>query len=178
MNVYNDTYVEQLVSRDGGMKRTIKKLGLIAAAAALIFLSYLFLYLVFPFFFAVILILLFFAMKYSNVEYEYTVTNGDLDIDRIQGRRRRRRAHSAAAASISVMAPYREPFISEYIRSDMKPLDASASTSSPNRYFFISGADEESRKLVIFEPNEKIVSAMKKYLGRRLRGDGIPGEQA
>lgn len=178
MNIYNDTYVEQLVVRNDGMKRIFKKIGAVIAALALIVLTYLFLYLVFPFFFAVIIILLFFALKYSNVEYEYIVTNGDLDIDRIQGRRRRRRAHSTNATSISLMAPYREPFISEYVQGGMKPLDVSSSPMSPNRYFFISGADEDTRALVIFEPNEKVLAAMKKYLGPRLKGDIITGAPA
>lgn len=168
MQIYRDTFVEQLIVRDNKTKRILLKTGAVILAIVLILASYLFLYLVFPFFFAVIIILLFFAFKYTGLEFEYSFTNGDVDIDKIRGRRRRRNVLSTNCSLITVLAPMTEENLSRYAGSGDTVLDVSISEKSEGRWFFMTGGEEGPTR-VIFNPNERLLEAFRIYLGSRMK---------
>ena len=166
MNTYNDTFVEHIVRRKRGGAELLMKIGYVILALILIGLAYWFLTSFFPFFFAVILILLFFAFKYTVKEFEYSFINGDVDVDRIDGKRRRRTVLSVNCREIASMAPCEKG--TEISGDFTQTFDYSEGKGCPGRWYFIVEREDESRLLVYFSPNERLLNAFKLYLGRKM----------
>lgn len=102
-----------------------------------------------------------------NIEYEYIVTNGDLDIDRIVSRRKRKRIFSASCKEFEILAKVSSNSFSQSVQSIKNRIDAASSPNSPDAWFATLNYKGE-RTLVIFEPDERMLSNFKVYIPRKI----------
>ncbi|MCL2083967.1 MAG: hypothetical protein FWH06_01755, partial [Oscillospiraceae bacterium] len=108
------------------------------------------------------LYLLFLLYRHLNVEFEYILTNGEMDIDRITGKSRRKRLLTVDCRALEVCAPIES--IAQYENAQYtKRLDVSSGQNDAPRHFMVAPAKGGGRMLVIFEPDDRILSAMRTY---------------
>ena len=166
MKVYHDVFVEQLVRRYRPGGEGLFKVGAVFIGLILIAAAFLFVRSFFPVTFAVIIILEFFAFVYTRKEFEYSFINGDVDIDKIQGKRKRSTVFSGSCRDITAMAPCGDR--SEIAGSFTRTLDASEGGRAENRWYFVCERQDGTSELVYLSPNERLLSAFKGALGRRM----------
>ncbi len=162
----NDVYIELIVKRH----KTTRDYLLIALFVVL-FLVVVFLSLVFieyVLFFIWILWLgagygLYFLITQLDIEYEYICTNGHLDIDQIIHRRKRKRMMSIPAKEMEILAPLSSDEYKVASRNQsLKPLHLETNTGDQKVWFF-TGHYKGTNYLVTFEPNDRILSDLKRH---------------
>lgn len=169
--MFDDTFVEELVVRRPTVWTVLVRVGLVLVGVLFTMFGFLIIPYVFPLCLAIVCVLIYFLFRAQYVEYEYAFTNGDLDVDRIAGKRFRKRLVSIPESQIRVMAPYQaeyEPEVRGYQVS--RKLDVSPSPRAAGRWFLIYEPYENDFGFLVFQPTEKMQSAMKKYLKDRLKG--------
>lgn len=167
----NDVFVEQIVERRQDFKSSAKKLGIVFAAllVSAVFLVIGLLRFIFPAVFALSMYLAFRYVKDQNIEYEYSFTNGELDVDKITGRRKRKSELSVKVRKFDIMAPMVEKYRSEYeTQIIIRTVDASTSPKSESRWFARFRDDAGVTTLLIFEPNERLIEAIRKYIPSKI----------
>lgn len=158
-----DTFVEQIVAK----KKSGTDLAVIAGIVLLLLILLLF---VVPLLFAYIGFLaplLLIAAGYGawwlitsrNLEYEYSVTNGDIDIDQIIARRKRKRVVSVAGPKIESLLPYRPEALTG--RKFDRQLIAAPSANEPDLWCFTYHSKKNGHTLVIFQPEDRVLEALK-----------------
>ncbi|MDR1892941.1 MAG: hypothetical protein LBQ48_08050 [Oscillospiraceae bacterium] len=168
-----DTFFEQIVP----MKKTGSQLaaavalwlaaGLIAAASLLIFIGYVGV-------FAVVIAGgagygAWFLSGNFSVEYEYSVTNGFFDIDRIVARRRRRRALSFECKDVEAIGKYNP--VEHQNRNYQKRVIAG--NVEENTWYLTFRHKEFGQTLVVFQPDGRVLEAVKKALPRLVAKDAF-----
>ncbi len=96
-----------------------------------------------------------------NIEYEYIVTNGTMDIDKIINKSSRKRLSSFELSTVSRLEKL-SPGMLE--RVDKKSLVLACSENSENAYLMVYENEGKKAEYVVFEPNEKMKSAIVKFL--------------
>lgn len=168
----NDVFVEQIIERrqDAGIigkKLAITAAGLIVSAAFLFFGVVRFL---FPFVFAASIWAAVVLSRRMNLEYEYSFTNGDLDVDCIVARRSRSKLLSVSIRTFDILAPKKEEFRSEYESQTIgKTVFAASSPKSESQWFAKYKDESGTMVLLIFEPNERMLEAFRKFIPRKIR---------
>lgn len=173
----NDVFVEQIIEQRQSGKGILIKFGIIFSALLIssVFLFFGALRTFFPMVFAVCIYGAVVTIRMQNLEYEYSFTNGDLDVDRIIGRKKRARELSISVRSFEILAPMTEAFKNEYeSQSIRKEIHAEGSPKSPSRWFAKFSDDAGIVTLLVFEPNERLIEAMRKYIPRKIM-DGNKG---
>ncbi|MCL2047344.1 MAG: hypothetical protein FWG87_01335 [Defluviitaleaceae bacterium] len=156
-----DVFNEQIVKRVPTLKDTIIKaciwvlVGVIGAASFVV-LSH----------FAMLVVLgLFFGARfligYLNVEYEYAFTNGELDIDIIYDQLRRKRVFSVNMRQIEAMAQLNDSKHAAAFGAAQERRDYSSGVHGADTYALVA-VQGGRRILVIIEPNEKMLRALKR----------------
>ncbi len=169
----NDIFVEQMVERKQTGKNLLIKIGIIIAAILVDIIFFFVPILNFFFLFALVLsgLLAIRFIRGQSVEYEYAFTNGDLDIDKIMGKKMRKRVLNIDCKNFEIMAKMTEEYKAEYSSGVItKTIDASSSTASENRWFARFIDSDGANTLLIFEPNEKVLNAMWRYIPGKLKG--------
>ena len=111
---------------------------------------------------------LWFLLTGLNREFEYSVTNGELDIDVIFSRRKRKRVFSGAARQFEIMAQVNSDEYRQAQKGQFKLLDCSAFRGARDNWFVISEY-QGNRVLVIFAPDERMLTHLKKYNPSKIR---------
>ena len=98
----------------------------------------------------------------QSVEFEYILTNGELDVDRIVARRNRKRFLSVDCRRFEILAQCSSSVAGE-MKSQriVKRVDSSSSPKSENRWFAIFKGKDEKCTLLIFEPDQRMLDALK-----------------
>lgn len=92
----------------------------------------------------------------QNREFEYCVTNGDVDIDEIIAQRRRRRIVSVRGSKVELLLPYEELREQGFQRQVM----AAPSMQESGLWCFTYHSKKNGRTLVVFQPNERVLTAL------------------
>lgn len=109
--------------------------------------------------------------KRMNIEYEYIITNGDFDIDMIVARQKRRRAVSVKCKDIESFGKYiPEEHVNKNYASKLFTC-----TVDENACYAVIRADGAGTKLLVISPNEKVKTALKKYISRTVIGNAFSG---
>jgi hypothetical protein len=173
-----DVFVEHMVARRQTPKILMQKLMLTLAAVTVMLIPLVFEVfnllpagILLPFFIVGAgwgMIILF---RRLNLEYEYIVTNGEMDVDKIMGRRSRKRLLTVDCRNFDILAPYSPEFRAEYESQTIATtVDVSSHPEAPGRWFAIFHAKDGKRTLLIFEPNEKMLDAFRKYIRSKIKG--------
>lgn len=161
-----DVFIEQLVMRNKrGFEKAFRPLVLLFGfmAAVLIILTGLSMGFLSMFFIAAGIGLGYgaiYASSLFDIEFEYSVTNGYVDIDRITARRKRERLAAFECHDITSIGRYERP---SDIPSNLKPLDVTGGNGE--KYYIIIGGTKKS-SAIIFEPDERTLDAIKKFIPR------------
>ena len=160
-----DTFVEQIVRKQkGGREYGIIALtilgALIVTAALLIFLPFL-----------MILVIgvgygVWWIITSQNIEYEYSVTNGDIDIDQIVAQRKRKRLVSVSGEKIEAMGPYN---MAEFAGRQFDRRVIAAPSEQTATWYFSYHSKKNGHTLVEFEPEERVLEALKAGLPKLLQ---------
>lgn len=104
-----------------------------------------------------------------NFEFEYSVTNNLFDVDKIIAKSRRKRLVSMDLMTIDDVGVYS----SEKFKGRSFDLTVNA-VGNPNQdgiIYIVTRHPTKGKTLVIFQPNEKIVDALKKSLPYNLKNN-------
>ena len=170
--MFDDTFVEELVVRRMTPLNMLIRVLLVLFGLLFVLFGFLLIPYVFPLCLAIVCVLIWFLFRAQYVEFEYAFTNGDLDIDRIAGKRHRKQIVSIPESQIRVMAPYQAEYESEVSGYQVsRKYDVSSSPRAAERWFLIYEPYEDDYGFLVFQPSEKMRTAMKKYLKDRMKGE-------
>lgn len=153
-----DTFVEQIIKKQKGAKEIAIIAGIVLAFMLVSYFSFIFLYI-----YGFILVLgagygAWYLITSQNIEYEYSVTNGDIDIDQIIAQRKRKRVVSVVGSKIESLEPYTAAIAS-------RPFDrrviAAPNDTVPNLWCFTYHSKKSGHTLVIFQPEQRVLDALK-----------------
>lgn len=105
---------------------------------------------------------------FSSVEYEYIFVVGELAIDRILGAQNRKRKMKLTLEDIELVAPWNSSELAGIKgKPGIKITDYSSKKDESKNYGIICRKEGETQ-LVIFEPGEKMLDAMRKVAPRKI----------
>ncbi|MGC4019470.1 MAG: hypothetical protein QM793_09795 [Muricomes sp.] len=163
----NDTFYEQLVTRKTSAGNIVARIAIIAALALFLIFSTPLLGL-----FSIIITAVlafgayYFIFQKLNVEYEYTLLNYDMEIDVIYNKSKRQELISFDVRQSEIMAPKNSPRLNS-CHPD-KTLDFS---SKDGTAFALMIPINQKNTCIILEPDSKMLTQMKSWMGTKLYMD-------
>ena len=102
-----------------------------------------------------------------SIEFEYLYADGGLRIHRIMGKARRKKVFDCEKEDVQFVAPSDSYMLKDYENANTKLADYSSGRKDGKVYAMIYQKGSESRK-VLFEPNEKMINAMRRAYLRKM----------
>ncbi|MFI3205676.1 MAG: DUF6106 family protein [Clostridia bacterium] len=177
LNYSMDIFLEFLIKR----KRSPKNIAIIIGS---IFLAVLLIYLagaILPTYFgstsvSIVFFLLcgcvygiYWVVCQQNIEYEYAFTNGDLSIDKIMSQKSRKRLTSFDCKDIEDIGDYTPDLPALKNKNFEHKIFASVYESGDDAVYVIARSKKTGYTLLVFDPSEKMVDAIKNSIPRHLR---------
>lgn len=177
-----DVFFEQIVAKRNTGIDLVKKIGIVVAALLLIFIFAFIL----PGFqmaegvlgiigqiFSTLGLLLaagviygtYYLISSMSIEYEYILTNGEIDVDKIIARRKRKRLITVDTRQFTEFGLYQN---APQTDSGTTVIMACSSTQDPNTYYALLDHAKFGKCMLVFNPNEKILTNMKQYIKRNI----------
>lgn len=154
-------YAEQLVKKNATLKDMAIRTFATAAAVLVSYAFMILIGLISIIFISAIIVGIYFVYINTSVEYEYSIAGDRLTIDAIYGRKRRKNLFVYEVTKSEIIAPKDNAYVSGYDRNqEMKSYDFTSGNDSENIYIMITPYGASTCK-VYFEPNQKIVDAIK-----------------
>ncbi|SHE73106.1 hypothetical protein SAMN02745195_01018 [Thermoanaerobacter uzonensis DSM 18761] len=165
-----DVFIEKLVKKQKTSKDILFSIGVVVAALIIVFGVIPLIPIVKNFLIFFLLLfsyLAYYLIRSRNIEFEYSLTNNELDVDKIIDQKRRKHVISVDCRDFEVMAKVNSDKLTEDIKAIKNRIEAVSSMSSPDVYFavFENGG---VKTLLFFEPNEKMLEAIARYIPRKL----------
>ncbi len=170
MSIFDkDVFVECMIVRKKSLKDKLFYLALFLVAFVIIFASLYFLPAVGQFGPMIILIAgtvvgLFYLLGMRNLEFEYAVTNGDVTVDKIINKKQRKRLMTFDCKSIEKMGKYDD--IDKSALEVKREIFACENEDGKNGVYVVANSKKYGATLLVFDPNDKILNAMKPYVAR------------
>lgn len=169
-----DIFVEEMVKRKKSAIDGFVMLGAVVLGIALVFALLTFVPAQFMFFglllVAVVVYYTYRVVLSFNVEYEYSLVNTEIDIDKIENQRRRKRLTTATIKGLEVFGFCKDK-TDEYDKykndTQVKKVFACSEKTSLDNYFFVY-FENGVKKMLIFNPSEKIVSVIEKFNPKKI----------
>lgn len=179
---YMDVFFEQIIKRKRrGAEAVVRIMFIIITILVILLMLYVAIFHLFGAFSGLFLlgafgiaIAAYFYLLSLNIEYEYSLTNGFLDIDKISGKRKRRRMLSTSCKEFEEFGSYDVDKQRLAQRAfDFKVLPANLRDTG--LYYAVIRKDGYGTGLLVFQPNEKILSGLKKFIPRSVQKDVLSG---
>lgn len=178
-----DTFFEQIVVKKPSAAETaLKVAAAILGGAAVLLLIWLSLtpilgilsFLLFPI--AVGLgALLIYLLRNTYVEFEYSITNGSFDIDKIKGKRKRSRMISLECIDFEEFGVYDAAAESRLREREFGGVVFAATRGEDGLFYAVSRHKTLDTVLIVIDPDERIKSALKKFIPRQVQGNVLSG---
>ena len=111
-------------------------------------------------------------MRQQSIEYEYTMVDSEITVDRIRGKSRRKNVLAVDSKKFEILASVAGRHQDEFKRNKgMKKYDVSSSDDSPSRWFAVFNDKNGHRAMLIFEPDQRMIDAVKIFVPRRVFDD-------
>lgn len=110
-------------------------------------------------------------VKRLSIEYEYSITNGDFDIDRILGKSKRDRIISTNCQDFEEFGIYDNTAQEKLAHRQFDSKVLSANLDEEPLYYAVVNHNTAGRVLIVIQPNERIISALKKFIPRTVQND-------
>lgn len=163
-----DVFVEQMVKRKKGTADYLViagtvLLGLLILAATMLvpFLAQLGLFLL-----AGVGYGIYYVASTRNLEYEYSTTNGDFTIDKIINRRSRKRVCSFDLKAVEEMGRFNAEAM--HSKTFAKTLRVGVDDAGTDAWYVTVHLKDFGNSLVVFNPDERLLAAMKPFLPRQV----------
>lgn len=104
-----------------------------------------------------------------NLEYEYSITNGYVAVDKIINRNSRKRLTAFECKEVEEIGEYPKNQSRLQNREVQTKMFASEFGDGRNSWYVIVNAKKTGRTLLVFDPDEKFLDAVKKFLPMHLR---------
>jgi len=108
-----------------------------------------------------------------NVEYEYSLTNGYLDVDKIIAQRKRKRVLATRIKDLEAFGRYDAAKL-ENRRFETRVM--AGNRGAENLWFAEMNTEKTGHTLLVFEPDDRILEAIKKDLPRIVASAAFPKE--
>ena len=108
-----------------------------------------------------------------SVEYEYSVTNEYFDLDRIVARRKRKRALSVQCKDFESFGRYNE---AQHAHRNYDKRLIAGNPGDEAVWFATVRVKDLGFVLLVFQPDERVLNAIKKYLPRQVAHDAFRGQ--
>ncbi len=105
-----------------------------------------------------------------NVEFEYSFTNGEIDIDKIIAQRKRKRLITVVCREVEAVGKY-NPAAHTNANYQTKIFACEDEKDTENTWYLIYKSVNFGKTLVVFNPPQKMLTAMKPFLPRLLQND-------
>ena len=162
-----NVFIECMVRREDQTARIIKKVGMILGAVVINALALLLITMFFSIVLVATCLFIYFFWRRIDREYEYIYTDGLLDVDVIFGKNSRKRLLSVDAKEFQMVVPADSQDHHNQLEAKYdKVIDAGRGGLNEKSYIGILTKDEKTIKL-IFEPDERMVAALKRYIPRK-----------
>ena len=176
-----DVFFEQIVKKELNSAQKIIKIVFIIATVVLIasLVSYAFVLLMANSILAPICILAAFGagfgarwyLRRMYIEYEYSITNGDFDIDRIIGKSKRERVISTNCQNFEEFGIYDEKAREKLSYREFNAKVMAANLKEEGLYYAVVAHKSIGSVLVVIQPDERIRTALKKFMPRFIQND-------
>lgn len=114
-------------------------------------------------------VFMFFMMPRFDVEWEYTFLDGELRIDKIFSRSSRKRYLNLLFDRVDAVAPVTSDDIARNLNNPgFTKIDCSAKSGDDSKVYGILYSDEKARRVILFEPDEKMLKALRRYSPRKV----------
>lgn len=168
-----DVFFEQLVRKKSTGADVLKRIGLLIATVLVCLIVILvlpafsaFFGLIWPMLTAGVLYGSWYLMTQMDVEYEYILTNGEIDVDKIVHQRRRKRMVTVNVRSFTEMGLYKPQEHALKGRNFASRVEAARDMTADDCYYAVLDHAQYGKMLLLFSPNERILSGCKEYLKR------------
>lgn len=101
-----------------------------------------------------------------NLEYEYSTTNGDFTVDQITNRRSRKRICNFDLKSVEEMGQYNAAAFQN--KNFARQLMVGMDDEGTDAWYVIVHLKDTGNTLLVFNPNEKMLAAIKPFLPRQV----------
>lgn len=165
-----DVFLEKLVKRKKTAKDTFIEIGSIIGAIIIAFIIVPMIPFVSSFRLFFIIAVPFFAyyiMRSRNIEYEYAFTNGELDVDKIIAESRRKKVINIDCKDFEIVARLNSDKYTNEYKNISNRIEAVSTMSSPD-IFFAPFEYKGEKTILFFEPSDKIIDAMWRYIPRKI----------
>lgn len=166
-----DTFIEQIIKKRFGPKDFLIFAAAILGGCAVILISWAFVPSFSSIVFVAVCIGAYYLISSRHLEFEYSATNGDISIDKIINRRSRKRLISMDAHDIEAMGKYNSD------QHKQKNYDvrivASENDDGRDAWYFSGHHPQKGSVLVVFNPNETVLQAIKPFLTRQVSIDAF-----
>lgn len=98
------------------------------------------------------------------IEFEYSLTNGMIDIDKITNAKKRKRLLDTNCKNIEAYGRYNA---AAHSKKSYRQRVFAANPSSANLFCLVCAQEGQGSSLVIIEPNDKFMEALRTFLPRR-----------
>ncbi|MBO5364683.1 MAG: hypothetical protein J6A56_04395 [Clostridia bacterium] len=164
-----DIFIEQMVKKKRGVKEFLivlaSMLGVLAVLFALTFAMMIpgLGFMIFAVC-VVLIYLLYFLVTSINLEFEYSFTNGVLDVDKIINARRRKSMLEINIRKMELMGDRKAPEFVRYMKkSGLTKVFAGTHMDAEDLCFLVFLDDDGKEKMLLFNPNEKVKDAIRRY---------------
>ncbi len=169
-----DVFFEQIVVKQNTSADLLKKIGLVVATLLVIFIC-LFILPIIPgvvgqifgsfgiFLAAGAVYGSYYLLSSMSIEYEYILTNGEIDIDKIIARKRRKRLITINVREFTEFGVYDA---SKNYGNVQSTILACSTQNDHDNYYAILDHTKFGKTIVVFTPNEKILTNLKQYVKR------------
>ncbi len=172
-----DTFVEIMVKKKKTMKDFLLMMGCSLLSGILFFIMF---FIVMPAFsaFASIIFLAIAGIVYGaykliksfNVEFEYVLTNDEIDVDKIIDRKRRKRLTVVKLRTLDGFGLCRDSRVLRGYMNDSNIKKVYACTDKDDEgVYYALYPEKEGKTLLLFNPNDKILDAVKKFNPFKIR---------
>ena len=114
-------------------------------------------------------VFMYFMIPRFNLEWEYTFLDGELRIDKIFSQSSRKRFLVLLFDRVDAVAPINHDDIKRNLNNPgFTKVDCSSASGDESGVYGILYSDEKSRKVILFEPDEKMLKALRRYSPRKV----------
>ena len=168
-----DIFIEYMVKRKKKATDYVKIFGTLILGLALIFVVSVVFAMV-PYITSLVLLaiagviyLMYYFITAVNVEYEYILTNMEIDIDAIINTKRRKRLTTVNLRSAEYFGKKSDGEFKRYSEDKgLKKIYACRDANDPETCYIVY-FENDDKKMLLFDPNEKILEKVKLYIPKR-----------
>ncbi len=157
----NNNRIEQLISKRANTTTLILRVAAVVASIFILMIAFMFIQiyaLVLGFF---IIYLDYLAFLYTDIEYEYMYLDGTISFDKIYGKNKRKEGHIFEIKNAEIIAPEDSESIQRYGTATQIKIQDYSSGYGIEKVYAMVIADQGKTALILFEPNDEMLSAMK-----------------